>query len=535
MTESLGIKAISSDNDDYENFLAHVNDSFLESCEGSAPLFTTDAAGLWGAYLGSFTDPADRQHHNCHACRQFIERFGGLVTIDAEGRTTPAVWHDGAPEHFRPAVAGMARIVRRAEVTGVFLSSDKVWGIPRTGVWRHLAVHPPRSMRLKHALLTAGQVMAEKREDYRTVSRALAEITLPHLETALTLLRSDALYRGEKVLGQAEWLHALYTARLGLRGRPCRENVTWRAVATAPAGFCHPRSGMIGTLLNDLVEGKSYDDVARAFAEKMHPLQYLRPQAAPKAGAIAAAEEIVRKLGAAGALRRRFARVDEVRALWRPGRLREQLPADGVFSHLRPKGAAASPQGLRIPAQVMTWVKFEATVLPTAERIEIQAPSYGGYVALVTAADPDAPPILQWDLESARNPVSWYVYNHGSAAESWGLRRNRFHEVCAVTLKPSMWNGGFEHQGKGVIFLIEGAHDTRTPSACLFPEILKAEFHGARSVIESYSRGASIETAGGPLAAGLLYSSDATHSFWGAAVRVWSRGQALEYRLDRWD
>lgn len=35
--------------------------------------------------------------------------------------------------------------------------------------------------------------------------------------------------------------------------------------------------------------------------------------------------------------------------------------------------------------------------------------------------------------------------------------------------------------------MIEGAKDQRTPSACLFPEILKSELRGIRSVIEAYS------------------------------------------------
>jgi hypothetical protein len=160
--------------DDYDAFLTNVSDSFLEGCgDGSEPLFTTDASGLWDLYLGGFTDPADRQHHNCHTCRHFIERFGPLVTIDSAGRMTSAIWsEDGTPEHFRAAVSAMAKAVRRAKVTGVFLSPDKTWGTPKTGAWRHLAVHPSKTL-VKRATQTAGQVMAEKREDFRTVQRAL--------------------------------------------------------------------------------------------------------------------------------------------------------------------------------------------------------------------------------------------------------------------------------------------------------------------------------------------------------------------------
>lgn len=519
----------------YTDFLSRLNARFLANCAGGArPLFTTDVAGLWDAYLGSFTDPDVRQYHNCHACRRFIERFGGLVTIYDDGILAPAIWHldTAPPEAYRQAVATMARMVCRAKVTGVFLSSDPVWGTPVTGVWRHFAVQPTMSMIFKRATQTAGQAMAEKREDFRTVMDALGEFTQPHLETALALLQTDALYRSEKVLGQAEWLHALHVARDAVHG-PRRANVVWRAVATAPAGFCHPRSSMIGTLLEDIAAGMSFDEVSRRFADKMHPLQYQRPQAAPKAGAIDAAEKTVAQLQAAGSLLRRFCRVDEVQAVWRPVPRKNDAPADGVFGHLKPKDAKPAATNIRIPAQTMTWEKFQRTVLPAAERIQFLAPDRGSYVALVTAVHPDAPPILQWDRADARNPVSWYFWHGGATAASFGLRGGQFHDVEAITLKPSMWNGGFEHHGAGVMFIIAGARESRMAGAAIFPEILKAEFHGIRSVIEAYSRKSSIQDMNAPHAAGVMLTKG--DNAWNATLRVWSAGRSQEYRLDRWD
>lgn len=516
---------------DYDGFLARVNARFLANCaNGDKPLFITDAANLWGAYLGSFTDPTERQYHNCHACRQFIERFGSLAIIGDDGMTSPAIWHeDDALDAYRPALAAMAKAVRRANVTGVFLSQDKVWGTPATGAWHHLAVRPTSAMVFKRATQTANQAMAEKREDFKTMMHTLNEFTQMHLETALTLLKTEALYRSEKVLGQAKWLHALHVARAAAHGAG-KVNAVWSAVATAPAGFCHPRSNIIGTLLEDIAAGKDFGDVSRAFAAKMHPLSYQRPQAAPSAGAIAAAEKVMQQLGAAGALARRFARLDEVQALWRPAPKKDEAPISGVFGHLNPKGEA-SPS-MNIPAQTMTWDKFQRAVLPTAERIEFQVPHHGSYAALVTAVNAEAPPILQWDRENARNPVSWYLWHNGSPASQWGLRGNQFYEVAAVALQPAMWNGGHEHQGAAVLFLIADARETRMAGAALFPEVMRAEFHSIRSVIEAYSRGAGIEGIGEPHAAGVMLAKGGS---WNATVRVWSAGRSLDYRLDRWD
>ncbi|MBA4315590.1 MAG: hypothetical protein C0422_09745 [Alcaligenaceae bacterium] len=518
---------------EYHAYLARVKERFVRNVRsGEEPIFTTDATDLWGAYLGTFSDPAERQYHNCHTCRQFVERFGSLVTVDEKGFTSSAVWdEEDTPAIYKPAVVAMSRLVRKAKVTGVFMSSEREWGTGVTGIWQHWSITPPNSMIFRSAVLTAGQAMAEKREDFKTVMYALNEFTQPMLEQALTLLRTDSLYRSEKVLGQAEWLYNLHVARTAAHGTN-KANVVWRHIATAPAGFCHPRSSMIGTLLEDIAVGMDFNLVSRRFAEKMHPLQYQRPQAAPTAGAIAAAEKIVQQLGAAGALARRFARVDEVQAIWKP----KDKPADvhgaGVFGHLKAKDEG-HPTNMKIPAQVMTWEKFARTVLPNAEQIEFYArPGSDSYTSLVTAVNPDAPPILQWDNEAKRNPVSWYFWHGGSTPASFSLAAGVFHPVVAIAFKPNMWNGDNSHHGEGAMLVIKGAKDTCTPGACLFPEILKSEFHAVRSVIEAYSREATMQGADEGSAAGLMMQKGGTLN---VLLRVHSGGSALEYRIDRWD
>lgn len=517
---------------EYDAFLGRINARLLANCDhGAQPLFMTDAPPLWPLYLDSFSDPTERQYHNCHACRRFVERFGALATIGKDGQLIPALWtEEDAPEVYRPALAAMARAIRRADVTGVFLSSEKVWGTPETGVWHHLAARPAASMLFKESpVQSAKQAMAEKLEDFKNVTRALKEFTLSHVETALVLLRSDALYRSEKVLGQAEWLHALHTAVSSVRGW-ARDHIVWRAVASAPAGFCHPRSSMIGTLLSDIAEGKDFGDVSRAFAAKMHPLSYRRPKAAPSAGTIEAAEKLVKQLGLQASLDRRFARLDEIQAVWLPKK-QEAPDTDSVFGHLKSR-AREQTKALPVPQQTMTWEKFQRTLLPTADRLEFKAPSHGSYTALVTAVNKDAPPILQWDMEGARNPVSWYFWTGGAPASQFGLVSGQFYEVSAVTLKPSMWGGENKHQGKGVMFVLSAARESRDAGSALFPEIMKSELHGIRSVIEAHSRTVSLQGRDEPHAAGVMLTDNAP---WDAVVRVWSSGHAMDVRLDRWD
>jgi hypothetical protein len=278
MTIQTGIDAApvrgNLDDLDYRQFRARVAGRLAGAA--ALPLFTTDV-DLWPIYLEAFP-PETRQFHNCSACRHFLRRFGALAAISERGEVSSAIWGptDADADHAA-AVAAMAAAVRRAKITGVFLSGSSELGREVTGAWAHLAARLPAASRAfgRPLHMTPGQAMAELRQDHANVMRALDEFPLALLERIVELLKADALYRAEHVLGPAVWLRDLAAA-----GGSSRANLVWRAVATAPAGFCHPRSSMIGTLLLDCAGGMAFDGAARRFKDKMHPLQYQRPQAA---------------------------------------------------------------------------------------------------------------------------------------------------------------------------------------------------------------------------------------------------------------
>ena len=494
------------------------------------PLFDTDAAPeeLWNAYLSAL--PADRrQHYTCNACRRFIQKYGSLVTIDDQGMATPALWSFEAPEFFNKAIKTLRKLVMQAKVIGVFLSSDTVWGTPKTGEWTHLSGNSPFVYADK--CVNAGQKMAEKLEDYRMLSHGLADYPKPVADQALRILKADALDRSEKTVGVAEWFVALHEK---IANNPRKHNLIWAAVATAPVGFCHIRSSMISTLLDDIVVGLEFDVIARRWAEKMHPLRYQRPTAPPSTGTIEQAEKLVEKLGVAKSLDRRFATLDDVlKKLWVPRTPTPPAKTGGVFDHLRQSKTLAN--SMELPEVRITWEKFARTVLADATDIEILVPGHGSFYGLVTATDPDAPAIIQWDgLEGhPRNPVSWYFYHSGSHASDWGLASG-WTKISAIFLSPHAWQepSKFAHQGMNIYFAIPGCCDTRTSSLCLFPEILKSEFRSIRSVIEAHSKSGCITGAKSANANGLALQKNGGG---GVKVRTYSNNGLANYLIDRFD
>lgn len=497
----------------------------------SHPLFTTDpAANLFDVFL-SHLPPERRQHYTCRACQKFFDRYGGIVAIGEHGDQATPIWGpDRVPEFFALAVGAVREAVDRAKVVGVFLSSETTWGVPQSGGWTHLCGRNPVVYTGK--LKTADQTAAERAGDHAILCRSLADFSEETAAQAVRILDADALDRSEKTLGVAKWFLALRRA-WGFAKGSRRTNVAWRAAATAPPGWCHVRSSMIGTLLEDLQSGMDFDAVKARWSKKMHPLQYQRPTAAPSGGAIREAERLVAATGADRSLARRFATLDDVLVkLWVPRPVGPELEVGGVFGHLR-KERVAEP--LELPKRDVTWEKFATNFLPTATSIEVLAPSHGGYYGLLTAADPDAPPIIQWDgLEGhPRNPVSWYFYSRGSSAAHWGLTPG-WTPVSAVFLGPHRWQepAKFAHQGDKAFFALAGCRESDESDLCLFPEILKAEYRAIRSVIEAHSKSRHPIGREAGNANGLAFQRGNPS---GVTVRVATPEGKAVYKIDRWD
>jgi hypothetical protein len=531
--------ARTADDDSYDAFLAAVRARFDAACAALGPrpaLFVAAVPELLAVFLEAL--PIElRASQTCATCRDFLRRYGGLVSIDAHGETRSVLWApEGVPEPYATATRALATAVHAAPIDRVFLSSEASWGHATKGPWSHLAVTPPGAcVFAATGIKTAAQAAAERREDRQTLLRGLDEFPADQIKRAVALLRTDALYRSEKCLGVAEWLLGVHDQRRSARSERRRDNLLWLAAATAPPGFCHVRSTMIGTLLEDLVAGLPYESVQARFSAKMHPLQYQRPTAAPSAQNIARAEAIVAQLKTAGALERRFATLADIEAVWRPTPA-PTAKSGGVFAHLK---ARVAPGGITLdaPPTVMTWDKFSRTVVPEAARIEYYVPaSNQSYLALVTARHAEAPPILQWDSPERRNPVSLYVYVNGSAPATWNLRPDVYHAVTAITLAPAMWHAtsSKSHHTQLALFVLEDARDLSYKSgAGFFPEFLRSEYHEIRATLEAYAKSAVIDGKNKASACGISLQKGAT---WNQRFRVTSRdGITQAYTLDRWD
>jgi len=293
--------------DGYPDFLESIQNNF----ERPGKLFRTDAVGLFGAFLAGLPKGA-RQHYNCRTCQKFVDDFGGLVRIDQfiddfgglvriDSVHVSALWGDGlgsevgTPKFFRQSVLNMMKLIDRANITGVFFSDEWVLGWVKKGGFHHMAttILPGNENLSPDRTSTARQLEAEKAEDFLSLCRALEEYSLETVQTAGQVLTSGHLYRSEKAKARVDWLLGLKLQIMETKNRKLQNNMIWAAVASAPAGWCHVKSSIVGSLLDDIKSGMSFVTIQNRWEMKLDPTRYLRPQAAPDAGNIQQAEKVV--------------------------------------------------------------------------------------------------------------------------------------------------------------------------------------------------------------------------------------------------
>ena len=525
---------LAAHNRDYSDLLQAVRQQFLVNTVHAKFLFMTDVTGLNDLYLDNLPDL--RQVHNCHCCRRFLDGYGRLVAINDDGSLTsilrPIV---KTPEFYRHAFAVMSQRVEKSRVMGVHITDESIWGRPQDGYdgatmkpWSHMAIEVRSDLVGQHSKLhTPFQAMAATAHNFETVTNALTEFTKPMLDQAIKLLQAETLARSEKFLAPAQWLRQLHDRPRGRKG----ENLLWRAVAEAPEGFCHPKASVLGPLLDDIQNGVPFADLKKRFDAKLDALKYQRPQAAPTAGNVAAAEATVARLGIEPSLRRRFARLDELKTIWQAQGYQAPAPTGRVFGHLKTKDQIPSVPPVNLPMQTMTWVKFRAQILPLVRRMELLVPGHGNFIALTGPVHPEAPPILKWDRPDDRYPIAWYVWPGGSPASSWNLMGGSWHPITAISpLPPMAVSRPAPHLGEGDVLIIQGAVDNRNGGIALFPECLIEELHGVCATIEAHSRGASLSGRQEASACGY----DMRKSNASCTLRIFTDSWS-QVHIDRWD
>jgi hypothetical protein len=391
-------------------------------------LFRTNAAkhDMWDLYLKSFPEGSnpifqEKPVHDCACCRRFIRDVGGLVAIIDHKIVT--LWDVTVDEPAYQAVCdALANYVRSyCTIDNAFMTVrdsagsernfDTILGERRT--FDHFFVNIPREYQTDGDRL--GKQLNESRQDYNVFLRSLSELKVENTALCLDLIAEERLYRGDASTEQI--LTALQKEQIKFNAIPAtditaRQIFVWSRIAELPKSVTRMLNTSLGTLLSDLSSGDSIEVAVKKYEAKVAPSNYKRPKGLVTKSMIENAKRTLTELGYISALERRFARPNDLtinEILFADRKARKVIAGD-VFDTLQTKGV--DPRSYD-KAQTVTIHTFIEDILPRVETVEVLLENrhVGNLVSLVTAANPTAKLIFQWN-----NPFSW-SYN-GDVADS---------------------------------------------------------------------------------------------------------------------
>ncbi len=416
--------------DDFPTFAKMVAASFQRLASGRASLFVADVSGdaLWDEYLATFPAGTNQIYktaaeHDCRCCRHFMRRVGSVVAIGQDG-DLHTIWDeaaDKAPGIYDVVALRLRTVLRQASIRDLFRVGDRETSFGalsthmlerETGnavTWNHF-----HTGEIPKALRAASPDQA--RGDYRTTVqvfvRGLVELQPDAVDTVLSLIESNSLYRGQEHQAavvafrkaQREFL-SLPAGTPGMLPAGGRERPLF-AWANANSPAARFRNTLIGTLVQDLSEGKDLELAVKSFEEKVAPQNYKRPTALITPGMVKKAMETIETLGLEPALERRFAVIGDVSVndvLWVDGSVKPLMKGglgDALMKHAESSRSVKSDEER---AEDIALDDFVARVLPETTSLELllKGEHVGNLMSLTAPRHPEPKQLFRWTNDFA--------------------------------------------------------------------------------------------------------------------------------------
>lgn len=368
-------------------------------------LFTVNLSGdeLYAAYLAAFpegTNPIyrERTEHDCSCCRNFIKNLGGVVAI--QNGEVLTVWDGVVTEYPYDVVsAAMSELVKNAQIAGLFRTKEMKYGAQVTyeliegqsKAWNHFH----GVITSKHYHKTPGQACGDFNTAAAVFKRGLTELNSGAFDTVIDLIVGNALYRGEEHLPALNAFQAVQSQYLALTTERQRELFVWENASKPVARF---RNTVIGTLIQDLSEGKDLEAAVKSFETKVAPTNYKRTTALITPGMVKEAMKTINELGLESALERRFATIHDIsinNVLWVDNDAKGQMKGgiEGLLMQAaKPKKTAKSGQ------QTMGIEDFMADVVPKAKGMAVLFKGHhqANLMSLTAPVHADAAQLFKW-------------------------------------------------------------------------------------------------------------------------------------------
>jgi len=438
-----------------KNFSKKIQEKFNQ-ISTTGKLFRVELTGqqIWDLYLSSFTkenDPVFRDpestSHNCNHCKNFIRRYGNVVSIDKDYNIT-TMFDVEADEEYANTAKTLTDAVKSSKITEVFFETfNELHAMPyeactksnekfQLGVIsnpkrytkeeaeKYGVVKPNEVRTFNHLHLfvdkmfvdqsgkSVESIMGEYRDAKNVFQRSMETISLDTLFLVKDLINQGSLLDGTTHLFKIEQIIPLKQAYDKLSADQ-RDNWCW--VTSFGLKFAKFRNELIGVLCSELSEGEELNKACESWNKRVDPANYMKASAPITKKQIEEAKKFVEENGYAESFDRRLATIDDIKVSEilhsnvGDGKVKSVSIFDNVKSnstrHKRSEFDGVEEVGIE---------KFMKDILPTCSSVEAFFGNnhQGNLVSLTTANNPDSKKIFKWD-----NNYSW-TFNGNLAGKS---------------------------------------------------------------------------------------------------------------------
>jgi hypothetical protein len=269
-------------------------------------------------YLNSFPPGTnsifrERREHDCSSCRHFIKSFGNVVKIkDAKMET---IWDfDVGDPAYQAVFDAMSKFLHGKPVTDAFVTTERNFGLHHNHeesgdkiiTWTHFHYELPKKFVIRDGYQTVDAIKGKMRDTRNVFKRSLDELSEDSVATVLELTAQGSLYKGE------EWVPALnkfleykkeYENLLNPEAddsdslRKRRDLYCWEKSVVVGEVVGRIRNHSIGSLLQDITDGKDLNEAVAAYEKMVAPENYKRPKAIYTQKMVEQAQKQITELG----------------------------------------------------------------------------------------------------------------------------------------------------------------------------------------------------------------------------------------------
>jgi hypothetical protein len=375
-----------------------------------------DKEAIWQKYLDAFPE-ADRASNICNCCRSFIRQYAGVVALN-KNQEVMTLWDFEAKDaEYDASIKVLRDYVKSLPIAGIFYSpvacagteknADKV----RNLIWHHYHLNIPK----KFVNANAGPLVGSANDDKNVLERSLNQITDEAVDTVLELIAQKSLYRGNEHEATLKSFKSIKNEYKQYKGN--KKNFCWAKSLTVNKAVCRIRNSAIGTLLNDLSEGRELDSALTAFEKVVAPSNYKRPTAIATPAMIEKAKARLQELGMIGSLQRRQLSTTDLNVsnslyVYRP--MESGVEVD-LFAEIK-KDTVVNPKSLSKVEEIGI-EDFVNKVLPTCKSVRVLLENHhlNNFVSLVGPKSEDHTNMFKWG-----NSFGWSY--SGAVADSMKAR-----------------------------------------------------------------------------------------------------------------